>query len=95
MSTNPTAILGVIGLGSMGMGAACSAVRQGTPTWGFDPRPEALTAFGEVGGHPARSVAELAAQCDAVLVLVVNAAQTEQVLFGEQGLADHPSPAAW
>ena len=28
--------LGVIGLGSMGMGAACSALRQGVKTWGCD-----------------------------------------------------------
>ena len=58
MSTHTSRALGVIGLGSMGMGAACSAVRQGTPTWGFDPRAEALAAFGEAGGHPAGSVAE-------------------------------------
>lgn len=94
MSTNASPTLGVIGLGSMGMGAACSAVRQGTPTWGFDPRPEALAAFGEAGGHPASSVAELAAHCDAVLVLVVNAAQTEQVLFGASGLAEHLKPSS-
>jgi 3-hydroxyisobutyrate dehydrogenase len=81
--------LGVIGLGSMGMGAACSAVRHGTPTWGYDPRPEARDAFREAGGHAAASVAELAAHCDVVLVLVVNAAQTEAVLFGADGLASH------
>ena len=94
MSTHTSRTLGVIGLGSMGMGAACSAVRQGTPTWGFDPRSEALAAFGEAGGHPAGSVAELAAKCDVVLVLVVNAAQTEQVLFGAGGLAEHLKPGS-
>lgn len=94
MSTNSATTLGVIGLGSMGMGAACSAVRQGTPTWGFDPRPEALAAFREAGGQPANSVAELAAHCDVVLVLVVNAAQTEEVLFGTNGLAAHLKPGS-
>jgi 3-hydroxyisobutyrate dehydrogenase len=94
MSTNSATTLGVIGLGSMGMGAACSAVRQGTPTWGFDPRPEALAAFREAGGQPANSVAELAAHCDVVLVLVVNAAQTEDVLFGTNGLAAHLKPGS-
>jgi 3-hydroxyisobutyrate dehydrogenase len=87
MTTNTSPTLGVIGLGSMGMGAARSAVRQGVPTWGYDPRPEAVTAFREVGGNGAGSLAELAAQCDVVLVLVVNAAQTEDVLFGADGLA--------
>ncbi len=94
MSTNASPTLGVIGLGSMGMGAACSAVRHGTPTWGFDPRPEALTTFREAGGHAATDLAELARHCDAVLVLVVNAAQTEQVLFGAGGLAEHLKPGS-
>ncbi len=87
MTQNTASTLGVIGLGSMGMGAARSAVRQGVPTWGFDPRPEAVAALREAGGHGAGSVAELAAHCDVVLVLVVNAAQTEDVLFGADGLA--------
>ena len=94
MSTPTSRTLGVIGLGSMGMGAACSAVRQGTPTWGFDPRPEALAAFREAGGRAATDLAELARHCDAVLVLVVNAAQTEQVLFGAGGLAEHLKPGS-
>ena len=85
-TTSPT--LGVVGLGSMGMGAACSAVRQGTPTWGFDPRAEAVATFAQAGGHGATSVGELAEHSDVVLVLVVNAAQTESVLFGEGGLAE-------
>ncbi len=79
--------LGVIGLGSMGMGAACSALRNGVATWGCDPRPEARQAFAAAGGQAVASAAELAAHCEVVLVLVVNAAQTEEVLFGDQGIA--------
>ncbi|WP_372658344.1 L-threonate dehydrogenase [Hydrogenophaga sp.] len=89
MNTKTSKTLGVIGLGSMGMGAALSAVRQGVPTWGFDPRAEALQSFEQAGGKAAASLAELAPHCDVVLVLVVNAAQTETVLFGEQGLVAH------
>lgn len=89
MNSPNSSVLGVIGLGSMGMGAACSAVRHGVATWGFDPRTEAVTAFVQAGGQGAASVAELAGHCDVVLVLVVNAAQTETVLFGEGGLAEH------
>jgi len=79
--------LGVVGLGSMGLGAALSAVRRGVPTWGFDQRPEARAALVAEGGQGAATLAGLAAACDVVVVLVVNAAQTEQVLFGEGGLA--------
>lgn len=86
--TSPSApTLGVIGLGSMGMGAALSALRNGVPTWGCDPRAEARTAFEQASGHAVASAAELAPHCDVVLVLVVNAAQTEDVLFGAQGIA--------
>ena len=86
--TSPAApTLGVIGLGSMGMGAALSALRNGVPTWGCDPRAEARTAFEQAGGRAVASAAELAPHCDVVLVLVVNAAQTEDVLFGAQGIA--------
>ncbi len=74
--------IGVVGLGSMGQGAAVSAVRRGVPTWGLDTRAEARARFAAAGGRATASLAELAGACDVVVVLVVNAAQTEQVLFG-------------
>jgi 3-hydroxyisobutyrate dehydrogenase len=77
--------LGVIGLGSMGYGAAVSALRRGLPAWGLDTRAEARERFVAAGGRATDSLAELAAACDAVVVLVVNAAQTEQLLFGDAG----------
>jgi 3-hydroxyisobutyrate dehydrogenase len=92
MTAVPT--LGVIGLGSMGRGAALTALRRGVPTWGLDLNPAACAAVAEAGGRIAASLAELARHCDAVQVLVVNAAQTEQVLFGEDGLAAHLKPGA-
>ncbi|OGA97940.1 MAG: 3-hydroxyisobutyrate dehydrogenase [Burkholderiales bacterium RIFCSPHIGHO2_12_FULL_69_20] len=91
--TLPTT-LGVIGLGSMGRGAALSALKRGVPTWGFDLNPTACASVAEAGGRIAASVAELARHCDAVQVLVVNAAQTEGVLFGDDGLAAHLKPGS-
>ena len=81
--------LGVVGLGSMGFGAAVSALRRGVATWGLDTRAEARERFAAEGGHAAASLGELGG-CDVVVVLVVNAAQTEQVLFGA---ADTPGLA--
>ena len=98
--TTPTPTLGVIGLGSMGRGAALSALRRGVPTWGMDLNPAACATVVAAGGQIANSVAELAAHCDAVLVLVVTAAQTESLLFGKDGtdgnngLAAHLRPGA-
>mgnify|MGYP000946483180 FL=1 len=82
-------VIGVVGLGSMGFGAAVSAHRRGFVTWGTDPRPEARERFAAAGGRATASLPELAAACDVVVVLVVNAAQTEAVLFGADGLAAH------
>jgi 3-hydroxyisobutyrate dehydrogenase len=80
-------VLGVIGLGSMGYGAALTALRKGVPTVGLDTRTEARQRFEAEGGATTDSLAALGAQCDAVVVLVVNAAQTEEVLFSAGGLA--------
>lgn len=89
-----TTTLGVIGLGSMGFGAAVSALRRGLPVWGLDLRAEARERFAAEGGRATDSLAELAAACDVVQLLVVNAAQTEALLFGDGSLAQLLQPGA-
>ncbi len=83
--SNQGKVLGVVGLGSMGFGAAATALRNGVSVIGLDTRAEARDRFTALGGRATASLAELGAQCDAVVVLVVNAAQTEEVLFGSDG----------
>ncbi|MEZ9190126.1 L-threonate dehydrogenase [Vibrio sp. 10N.286.52.F8] len=79
--------VGVIGLGSMGMGAAKSCVRAGLDVYGFDLNPQALENLGEYGAKAvSTSAVEFADKLDSVLVLVVNAAQVNTVLF-KTGLA--------
>ena len=90
----PPATLGVIGLGSMGFGAALTALRKGVPVCGLDTRAEARERFTAQGGRAMASLAELGASCHAVVVLVVNAAQTEEVLFGNEGLATTMKPGS-
>ena len=78
----------VIGLGSMGMGAAKSCLRAGLNTWGVDLNPSALESLRQAGARDAQSSASaFADQLDAVLLLVVNAKQVNAILFGEDGLA--------
>ena len=84
---NDAKVLGVVGLGSMGYGAAVSAMKRGVSTVGLDSSAAARERFAAAGGQLAASLADLAARCDVVQLLVVNAMQTEAVLFGEQGLA--------
>ena len=83
MTQTPVRKLGVVGLGSMGFGAAVSALRRGVEVCGLDMRAEARERFVAEGGRATDSLEELAALADVVQVLVVNAAQTEQVLFGD------------
>jgi len=69
----------------MGLGVARSLLRAGFPVHACDVRDSVLDAFAAEGGMRCVSPAELGAQCDVVITLVVNAAQTDAVLFGEQG----------
>ncbi|MEL0111135.1 MAG: L-threonate dehydrogenase [Rickettsiales bacterium] len=80
--------IGVIGLGSMGGGMALSLLRAGLTVHGCDLNPDNLKAFTDAGGIAAASPAALAAACDVVFIVVVNAAQTEAVLFGESGAVE-------
>jgi len=75
----------VIGLGSMGMGVARTLVQKGFKVHAFDVRREALRALSRAGGVPAQSPAEVGANAGIVIVLVVNAEQTDLALFGRDG----------
>ena len=61
----------VIGLGSMGFGAAVSCVRSGISTTGFDLNPDALERFESAGGNTTKSLDSIA-NIDCVLIFVVN-----------------------
>ncbi|MEM8957381.1 MAG: L-threonate dehydrogenase [Pseudomonadota bacterium] len=77
--------IAVIGLGSMGYGMAQSLLRAGHETFGADVNPDAVARFRAEGGAEG-DLAEVAGALNAVAVVVLNAAQTETVLFGADGL---------
>lgn len=78
----------VVGLGSMGLGMALSLMRAGFQVAGCDVAPEAVAKLVAAGGCGAASPAEAANDADAVVSVVVNAEQTETILFGAQGVAE-------
>jgi putative dehydrogenase len=86
--------VGVIGLGSMGYGVARSLLRAGFAVHAFDVRPDVVARFAAEGGIAAASPAELGAAVGVVVLLVVNAAQTDAVLFGENGAAAKLAPGS-
>lgn len=77
--------VGVIGLGAMGLGVARSLLRAGFDVHACDVRTEVLRQFAADGGVACATPAEMGRACDVVITLVVNADQTDAVLFGENG----------
>jgi 3-hydroxyisobutyrate dehydrogenase len=77
----------VIGLGSMGMGMAQAMLRKGLDVSGYDLNPEAMKRFESMGGGGAAPAARAAQDATILVSVVVNAAQTEAVLFGKEGAA--------
>jgi 3-hydroxyisobutyrate dehydrogenase len=74
-----------IGLGSMGYGIAASVLRGGHKVWGVDINAEMMTRFVNDGGQSG-NLSDAAFDLDVVIVAVLNASQTESVLFGDQGI---------
>jgi len=80
--------IAVIGLGSMGFGMATSLKRKGFEVTGCDVSADLVARFVAEGGKGARSPAEAAKGADIVICVVLNAAQTETVLFGKDGVIE-------
>lgn len=76
----------LVGLGSMGYGMAHSLLRAGHDVIGVDVNPTPVARLVAEGGRSA-PLAEAVAASDIVVLVVLNAAQTESVLFGPEGCA--------
>ncbi len=87
MNTQAAPAVGVIGLGAMGLGVARTLLAKGFEVHACDVRASVLQSIAAEGAHAHATPAALAARVTAVIVLVVNADQTEQVLFGPEGAA--------
>ena len=82
----------VIGLGSMGFGVAETLLRAGYDVTGFDVKAENMARFRDAGGVTAEAAKAAADGADVLICLVVNAVQTESVLFGAEGAAAAMAP---
>src|SRR6266850_3373237 len=87
-SISPKPRIAVIGLGSLGFGMATSLRRAGFAVTGCDVSADAVQRFVADGGGGAKTPAEAAKNADIVVSVVVNAAQTETILFGTNGVAE-------
>jgi L-threonate 2-dehydrogenase len=88
MSQSTKSPIAVIGLGSMGFGMAISLRRAGFTVTGYDVSTDAVARFVADGGTGAKTPAEAAKGAGIVVCVVLNAAQTETVLFGKDGVVE-------
>ncbi len=97
MSAEASALPGrhflLIGLGAMGYGMGQSLLRAGLAVDGFDLNTDAQKRFRAEAGLD-RELDQASAEADGAILVVVNAAQTEDALFGTRGLAERLKPGA-
>jgi putative dehydrogenase len=86
--------IAVIGLGAIGYGLAANLARNGLPVVGADANPSVAARFAAEFGKATGSSREAASGADAVILVVVNAAQCESVLFGDAGVLASTAPDA-
>ncbi len=78
--------IGFVGLGSMGLPMAINLDKAGFDVAGFDLRAEARGALEAAGGRAVGSLADTFSGRDVAVLMVVNAAQAEDILFGQDAL---------
>jgi L-threonate 2-dehydrogenase len=86
--------VGFVGLGNMGYGMAHNLIKAGFTVRGADIRDEPKQRLVADGGIAAATNAEVAQGADAVFVMVVNAEQARDVVYGTNGLIDTLRPGA-
>ncbi|MCB1534271.1 MAG: NAD(P)-dependent oxidoreductase [Rhodoblastus sp.] len=79
--------IGFVGLGSMGLPMAKVLAAKGFAVAGYDIRPGAAQELAAAGGKAADSVGDALAGADVAILMVVNAAQAESVLFDSNAIA--------
>jgi putative dehydrogenase len=85
---------GIIGLGAMGMGVAESLLRAGFELHAYDVNDQALDKIVDAGAQRAATPAVVGEGVNLLIILVVNAQQTEDVLFGANGAAARMTPGS-
>jgi 3-hydroxyisobutyrate dehydrogenase len=78
----------------MGAGIAATLRRKGYDMHVCDARAGVAQQFAESGGVACTTPAQVGSACEVVISVVVNAAQTEAVLFGESGAAAAMKPGS-
>lgn len=87
------ATIAFVGLGAMGAEMAETLVSKQWRVVGYDIRRDAIDRLVKNGGHAAASAAEAAKGAEALVLMVVNAEQAENILFKDGALEALPAGA--
>lgn len=79
--------IGFIGLGLMGTGFTKRLIATAHEVVGYDPDAARMDEAVQRGVRPAASAAEVAKECDIILVCVINTAAVEDATLGAHGVA--------
>jgi 3-hydroxyisobutyrate dehydrogenase-like beta-hydroxyacid dehydrogenase len=82
--------VGLVGLGKIGLPIAENLIKSGYRVLGY--RRSSLAEFEKIGGVPARSPADIAAQTDFVLTCLPSADALDEVVQGKNGLVHSARP---
>jgi 3-hydroxyisobutyrate dehydrogenase-like beta-hydroxyacid dehydrogenase len=86
--------VGVIGVGALGEPIAALLLKAGFAVSACDVRREPVERLAKLGARRCASAAEVARHSDLVVSLVLDAAQTMDVVFGDAGLLSAIRPEA-
>jgi 2-hydroxy-3-oxopropionate reductase len=84
--------IGIIGIGLLGSAVAARLLKGKFEVTGYDTRPEQITALAAQGLSAATSIAEVAADADAVFTILPSLRSVEETILGAGGLIETAPP---
>ena len=82
--------IGFVGVGKIGMPISENLIKSGYRVLGF--RRSSLAEFEKIGGVPAKSAADVGAQCDIVFSCLPSTAALDDAMQGPTGLVQTAKP---
>ncbi len=77
---NPSKPVGLVGVGLLGQALAQRLIGAGFTVYGYDVDPAKTARLSVLGGLPAASIADIARNCDPIVLAVFSTDQVEKVL---------------
>jgi 3-hydroxyisobutyrate dehydrogenase len=87
--TQKTTVLGFVGMGLMGSRMTTRLLAAGYQVWVWNRSPDKCLPLVTQGAKLAATLADLARECDLIMLCLSDTAAVESVIFGEQGLAEY------